>query len=166
MAERLAAFVPPARAGEPAGAVADAPFRADPEVVGTPRRTREVVPLVLVTNATSGLGRGPQTTGIADLAHHVLSSAREGAAEPDREIYGIATGPAGVAAERCPFVDDRAENTEAAAALGMSTVRCRSPQDLRPAPDHLFPEAVRPRGEDGSASRPLTPGRGRVRPRW
>jgi putative hydrolase of the HAD superfamily len=166
VAERLTAFVPPARAGELARAMADAPFRADPEVVGMLRRTREVVPLVLVTNATAGLERDLETTGIADLAHHVVSSAREGVAKPDREIYEIATGLAGVAAERCLFVDDRAENTEAAAALGMSTVRYRSPQDLRPALDHLFPEGVRPRGEDGSASRPLTPGRGRVRPRW
>ncbi|WP_246212266.1 HAD family hydrolase [Streptomyces abyssomicinicus] len=131
VAGRMSAYVPPARAGELARAMADAPFRADPEVVGTLRRIREVMPLVLVTNATAELDRDLRTMGIADLAHHVVGSAWLGVAKPAREIYEIAAGLAGVSCDRCLFVDDRDENVEAAAALGMSTVRYRSPRDLR-----------------------------------
>lgn len=71
--------------------------------------------------------------GLADLADHVVSSARVGVAKPDREIYEIAAGRAGVALDRCLFVDDRLENIEAAVGLGMTGVHYRQPGDLREA---------------------------------
>jgi beta-phosphoglucomutase-like phosphatase (HAD superfamily) len=71
--------------------------------------------------------------GLADLADHVVSSARVGVAQPDREIYEIAAGRAGVALGRCLFVDDRLENIEAAVTLGMTGVHYRRPDDLREA---------------------------------
>jgi putative hydrolase of the HAD superfamily len=141
VAERMTAFVPRARAVELARAMAAAPFHADPEAVDLLRRVREMMPLVLVTNATDELERDLESMGIADLAHHVVSSAREGVAKPGPEIYGIAVALAGVAAERCLFVDDRAENVEAAAALGMTTVLYRSPGDLRAVLEPLLPLA-------------------------
>jgi putative hydrolase of the HAD superfamily len=127
----MAAFVPPGRARELARAMAKAPFHADPDTVGLLRRVRDVMPLVIVTNATAGLRGELEAMGIGDLARHVVNSAWEGVAKPDAEIYRIASALAGVPPERCLFVDDRAENTAAAAALGMSTVRYRSVDDLR-----------------------------------
>ncbi|MFE3372863.1 HAD-IA family hydrolase [Streptomyces sp. NPDC059173] len=121
------------RAHELGRALADAPFRADEEVVTLLRRARTHVPLVLVTNATLQLDADLALLGLTDLADAVVSSAVEQVAKPDPAIYRIAAGRAGVPVERCLFVDDRRENTDAAAALGMATVLYREPADLREA---------------------------------
>ncbi|MFE7394732.1 HAD-IA family hydrolase [Streptomyces sp. NPDC057582] len=52
-------------------------------------------------------------------------------AKPDRKIYEITAERAGVAMDRCLFVDDRLENVDAAAALGMTGVHYRESEDLR-----------------------------------
>ncbi|WP_371127142.1 hypothetical protein [Streptomyces sp. 2112.3] len=49
----------------------------------------------------------------------------------ERAICEIAAEWAGVAMHRCLFVDDRLENIEAAAGLGMTGVHYREPADLR-----------------------------------
>ncbi|WP_089115705.1 HAD-IA family hydrolase [Streptomyces sp. SS07] len=49
---------------------------------------------------------------------------------------------AGVPVERCLFVDDRQENIDAAAALGMTTALYREPDDLRRALGPFAEEAV------------------------
>ncbi|WP_432079449.1 HAD-IA family hydrolase [Streptomyces sp. YPW6] len=121
------------RAHELGRALADAPFRADEEVVTLLRRARTHVPLVLVTNATLQLDADLALLGLTDLADAVVSSAVEQVAKPDPAIYRIAAGRAGVPVERCLFVDDRRENTDAAADLGMATVLYREPADLREA---------------------------------
>lgn len=121
----------PARADELARAFAGSPFSADGTVVAMLRRVRESgTPLVLVTNATLDLEDDLEALGLADLADHVVSSARVGVAKPDREIYEIAAGLAGAAVDRCLFIDDRLENIEAAVALGMTGVHYREPADL------------------------------------
>ncbi|MFD5146449.1 HAD family hydrolase [Streptomyces sp. NPDC058401] len=123
--------VSPARADELARAFAGSPFSADGTVVAMLRRVRAAgTPLVLVTNATLDLEDDLEALGLADLADHVVSSARVGVAKPDREIYEIAAGRAGAAADRCLFIDDRLENIEAAEALGMTGVHYREPADL------------------------------------
>ncbi|MER5480400.1 HAD-IA family hydrolase [Streptomyces sp. NPDC002734] len=162
VAGRMAAFVPPGRALELARAMADAPFRADPEAVELLRRARDLVPLVIVTNATARLEGELAAMGIGDLADHVVNSAWEGVAKPDPEIYRTACRLAGVAPERCLFVDDRTENTEAAAALGMSAVRYRSVEDLRQALEPLFtaPGVAAPAGAAAAG----VPRRATVRP--
>ncbi|MGO1025449.1 HAD-IA family hydrolase [Streptomyces rubiginosohelvolus] len=119
------------RAHELGRALADAPFRADEEVVSLLRRARTHVPLVLVTNATLQLEADLALLGLTDLADAVVSSAVEQVAKPDPAIYRIAAARAGVPVERCLFVDDRQENTDAAAALGMTTALYREPDDLR-----------------------------------
>jgi putative hydrolase of the HAD superfamily len=118
-------------------AFAAAPFRADDVVVAMLRRVRAHMPLVLVTNATPELEHDLARMGLADLADHVVSSARVGVAKPDPLIYEIAAARAGVAAQRCLFVDDREENVEAAVAFGMTGVHCREPADLRTVLDLL-----------------------------
>ncbi|APS23726.1 hydrolase [Streptomyces sp. Tue 6075] len=119
------------RAHELGRALADAPFRADEEVVSLLRRARTHVPLVLVTNATLQLEADLVLLGLTDLADAVVSSAVEQVAKPDPAIYRIAAERAGVPMERCLFVDDRQENIDAAAALGMTTALYRQPADLR-----------------------------------
>ncbi len=127
----LAKRVGPEQARELGRALADAPFRADEEVVALLRRARAHVPLVLITNATLQLDSDLALLGLTDLADAVVSSAVEQVAKPDPAIYRIAAERAGVPMERCLFVDDRQENVDAAAALGMTTVLYREPADLR-----------------------------------
>ncbi|MCH0540181.1 HAD-IA family hydrolase [Streptomyces sp. MUM 203J] len=131
IASALSDRVPYRQARELGRALADAPFRADEEVVSLLRRARAHVPLVLVTNATLGLERDLESMGLTDLADHVVSSARLGVAKPDAAIYETAAERAGAAAHRCLFVDDREENAAAAVALGMTGVHYREPADLR-----------------------------------
>lgn len=126
----LVGRVDEARARELGRALARAPFRADEEVVAMLRRVRARVPLVLVTNATLRLEDDLAALGIGDLADHVVSSAVEGVAKPDPEIYRIAAARAGVPPDRCLVVDDRQENVDAAVALGMTGVLFREPADL------------------------------------
>nr|WSX78260.1 HAD-IA family hydrolase [Streptomyces sp. NBC_00899] len=116
-------------------ALPGSPFAADQEVVALLRRVREEagLPLVLVSNASVSLEDDLAGLGLAKLADHVVSSARVGVAKPDPRIYAIAVEYAGVAAERCLFVDDSRENVDAALALGMSALRYRIPADLRDA---------------------------------
>lgn len=130
------------RAHELGRALADAPFRADEEVVSLLRRARAHVPLVLVTNATLQLDADLSLLGLTDLTDAVVSSAVEQVAKPDPAIYRIAAERAGVPMERCLFVDDRQENIDAAAALGMATVLYRGPEDLRRALGPCAEEAV------------------------
>ncbi|MCZ1010252.1 HAD family hydrolase [Streptomyces lydicus] len=127
----LAGQVPADRARALATAFAEAPFRADDAVVAILREVRAHLPLVLVTNATVEWEDDLAALGLTDLAHHVVSSARVGVAKPDRKIYEIAAERAGVAMNRCLFVDDRLENIEAATALGMTGLHYREPADLR-----------------------------------
>ncbi|MEV5609501.1 HAD-IA family hydrolase [Streptomyces sp. NPDC052225] len=119
-------------ARELGAALAASPFRADDEIVGLLRRARAArIPLVLVTNATVELEKDLTAMGLSDLADHVVSSARVGVAKPDPKIYEIAASLAGVAPERCLFVDDSRENVDAAVGLGMTGVVYRQPDDLR-----------------------------------
>lgn len=133
IARGLRHAVSPTQARELAVAFAAAPSWADQAVVPALRRIREHMPVVLVTNATSDLEEDLLSLGLSDLADHVVSSARVGVVKPDRAIYDIAVERAGVPGERCLFVDDRLENVEAAAALGMTGVHYRRPQDLHTA---------------------------------
>ncbi|MFC4471982.1 HAD family hydrolase [Streptomyces xiangluensis] len=137
IASALSDRVPRMHARELGMALADAPFRADDMVVALLRRVRGHMPLILVTNATLELERDLESMGLSDLADHVVSSARVGVAKPDRAIYEIAAERAGVAADRCLFVDDRLENVEAATTLGMTGVHYHEPADLQKLLDFL-----------------------------
>ncbi|MEW9520449.1 HAD family hydrolase [Streptomyces tubercidicus] len=121
------------QARELAAALAEAPFWADIVVVAMLRQIRERMPLVLVTNATLDLEDDLESLGLSGLADYVVNSARVGVAKPDQAIYEIAAKRAGVAMERCLFVDDTLENVEAVAALGMIGVHYRRPEDLHEA---------------------------------
>lgn len=97
--------------------------------------------------------------GLVDLADHIVSSAR-GVAKPDRKIYEIAAEQAGVAMDRCLFVNDRLENVEAAVACGMSgrrpqqrsrTSRARDPDPSSDRTPHRVLLLARPLGAPGGS---------------
>jgi putative hydrolase of the HAD superfamily len=106
------------------------PFWVDEEVRALLARAQERVPVVLVTNAMDTLEEHLEGLGLAYFADAVVSSARVGLAKPDRRIYELAAELAGVAPERCLFVDDRPENVAGATALGMTGVHYRGIADL------------------------------------
>ena len=93
----------------------------DPEVADILRTARRHGPVVLVTNATTRLESDVDRLGLGDHVDAIVNSARLNAAKPDPKIYLAAAEKAGGPPERCLFVDDSAANTDAAAALGMTT---------------------------------------------
>ncbi|MFF4804881.1 HAD family hydrolase [Streptomyces sp. NPDC001351] len=139
IAEGLSGLVPEeSTAWELGTALLESPFSADETVVALLRRARTRVPLVLVSNATVRLEDDLTALGLADLADEVVNSARVGLAKPDPRIYRLAADLAGVRPERCLFIDDTEENTEAATALGMQPVHFRTAADLERALEPLF----------------------------
>ncbi|GAB3150628.1 HAD family hydrolase [Microbispora hainanensis] len=129
----LALQVPLEQARALVTAFVKAPARADEDVLGLLRRAQAHVPVVLVTNATLDLEDDLAWLGLSHFADEVVSSARVGVAKPDPRIYEIAAERAGVPLGRCLFVDDRAENVEAARALGMTAVLFTGLPDLETA---------------------------------
>ncbi|MGP3912077.1 HAD-IA family hydrolase [Nonomuraea sp. NBC_00507] len=108
----------------------EVPFWVDEQVKELLARAQQHVPVIIVTNAMDTVEEHLDRLGLTYFADDLVSSARVGVAKPDRRIYEIAAERAGVAAERCLFVDDRLPNVEAARALGMTGVHYRTIQDL------------------------------------
>lgn len=133
IASELAERVPAERARELATMFTRTPFRADENVVEMLRLAQAHVPVVLVTNATLDVEDDLALLGLAYFADDVVNSARIGVVKPDARIYEIAAERAGVPMGRCLFVDDRAENVEAAVALGMTGVVYGAIADLEEA---------------------------------
>jgi epoxide hydrolase-like predicted phosphatase len=62
---------------------------------------------------------------IDELFDVVVDSAFVGMRKPEPEIYELCCARLGVAASECLFIDDREDNCEGAAAMGMRVVRYR-----------------------------------------
>ncbi|WP_433222046.1 HAD family hydrolase [Microtetraspora malaysiensis] len=133
IAAALADHVSEDKARELADMFTRAPFRADEKVLELLRLAQAQVPVVLVTNATPAVEDDLAGLGLAYFADDVVNSARVGVVKPDPAIYAIAAERAGVPMDRCLFVDDRAENVEAAVALGMTGVVYGGVADLEAA---------------------------------
>ncbi|GLW99641.1 HAD-IA family hydrolase [Microtetraspora sp. NBRC 16547] len=133
IAAALADHVPMEQARELAVMFTRTPFRADENVVEMLRLAQAHVPVVLVTNATPDVEDDLALLGLAYFADEVVNSARVGVVKPDAGIYEIAAERAGVPMDRCLFIDDRAENVEAAVALGMTGVLYGGITDLESA---------------------------------
>jgi putative hydrolase of the HAD superfamily len=95
-------------------------------------RLRPAYRTAILSNADRSLRGRLRQLGIHDLFDTVVSSAEEGVAKPDAEIYRRAAERLGLPPESCVFVDDYAANVQAAQALGMRGVvyRVDRGQDL------------------------------------
>jgi putative hydrolase of the HAD superfamily len=100
--------------------------------VALARRLRPAFRTAILSNADQSLRGRLRELGIHDLFDAVVSSAEEGVAKPEAEIYRRATARIGLSPEACVFVDDHDPNVRAAEALGMRGVvyRVDRGQDL------------------------------------
>ena len=116
----------------------------DPAVLALIDRVRERYRVAMVSNATDVLDTMlAERYGVADRFETIVNSARVGVAKPDPAIYEELLRRVRVEAQEVVFVDDRAENVTAAAAMGMHVLWFISPQELaRQLEQYLRPAAV------------------------
>lgn len=124
-----------AQHGADAAAVADAwatsRWSVDLAVLEQIDAVRSVVPVALLSNASSRLAFDLEQSDIADRFDAVVGSADLGLAKPDPGTYRAAAAAIGVPVERCLFVDDLPANVEGARRLGMTAVLFTGPDDLQ-----------------------------------
>jgi putative hydrolase of the HAD superfamily len=92
---------------------------------------RELVPVALLSNASSNLLVDLERSGIADTFDAVVGSAHLGAAKPSRGAFQAAADRIGVPLQRCLFIDDSLSHVEAARELGMRAERFTGADELR-----------------------------------
>jgi len=100
--------------------------------VSLAQRLRPTYRTAILSNADHSLRGRLRELGILDCFDTVVSSAEEGLAKPDIEIYRRAASRIGLPPEACVFVDDAEANVRAAEELGMKGVvyRVDRGQDL------------------------------------
>ena len=87
--------------------------------------------VALLSNATDALEETlADRYGVAERFDLILNSARMGVAKPDQAIFQQALRRLEMEPGETVFIDDRAENVAAAAALGMHVVWFVHPQEL------------------------------------
>jgi putative hydrolase of the HAD superfamily len=114
-----------------AEAWATATWRIDLVVLDLVARAREVVPVALLSNASTNLLADLERSEIADAFDAVVGSAHLGVGKPDERAFRAAADRLGVPLERCLFVDDTLSHVEAARALGVRAERFTGAEDLR-----------------------------------
>ena len=97
------------------------------------RQLREVVPVALVSNATTLLETHLEALGLLDEFDLVVNSSRVGAAKPDERIFRYAAEQLGVGLDECLFIDDTLGHVEGAAKLGLRTIHFTDAAALRAA---------------------------------
>jgi putative hydrolase of the HAD superfamily len=113
--------------------------RVDEDVLALLQLARGVMPVALVSNATSRLEADLADLGLAEFADDVVNTSRIGCAKPDPRVFEHAARHVGVPVERCLFVDDTWEHVESARGLGMRALHFREAADLEEALRPLFP---------------------------
>lgn len=86
------------------------------------QRLRPAYRTAILSNADQSLRGRLRELGMLDLFDTVVSSAEEGVAKPEAEIYRRAAERIGLPPETCVFVDDYEANVRAAEALGMKGI--------------------------------------------
>jgi putative hydrolase of the HAD superfamily len=124
-----------AQHGVDAAAAADAwatsTWQIDLDVIDMIGAVREVVPVALLSNASTHLLIDLELCGIADAFDAVVSSADIRAAKPAAAAFQAALDRIGVPFDRALFVDDTLSHVEAARALGMRSEQFTDVDDLR-----------------------------------
>ncbi|MGH3744231.1 MAG: HAD family hydrolase [Mycobacteriales bacterium] len=120
-------------AAEPLGAVDVAGWsRVDPSVLDLLEEQRRTgVRLALLSNAPFLQADAYERATWAPLFEHLLVSSRLGLTKPDPAIFARALDVLGGRPDEVTFVDDRPENTDAAALLGIHTIPYVGAEDLR-----------------------------------
>lgn len=109
----------------------------DMAMIEAVRRAREAgVRTALVSNSW-GVHRYPHEL-FAELFDGVVISGEEGIRKPSRRMYELGAERAGIAAERCVYVDDLPFNLKPAAELGMATVHHTSAETTIPELERLL----------------------------
>ena len=106
--------------------------RLDRDLLAFIQQLRGRYKVALLSNAPDSLRRwiADEWHIPADTFDAIVASAEVGLAKPDPAIYRIALERLGVAPHDALFVDDFAENVEAARALGMEAIHFTSPEAL------------------------------------
>ncbi len=106
--------------------------RLDRNLLALILRLRTRYKIALLSNATSNLHCwiADEWDIPADVFDEIVVSAETGVMKPDPEIYRIVLARLDVAPHEAIFVDDFAENVEAARTLGIAAVRFSSPEAL------------------------------------
>ena len=94
------------------------------------------VRLALLSNAPEALATAIDHSGWSASFDRRFYSCRLGLAKPDPAVYEAVLDDLGAAPQSVLFIDDRAENARAAAALGLHAVRFTSAEEL---PGQLCP---------------------------
>lgn len=95
----------------------------DSDVLALIDRARARFRVAMLSNATDALEHQlAHVYGIADRFDPIINSARCGVAKPSPEIYHLLLERLNLEPREIVFVDDRAENVTAAAALGMHVI--------------------------------------------
>ena len=124
-----------ARHGVDASAAADAwatsTWQVDLAMIDLVDAVREVVPVALLSNASTHLLIDLELCGISGSFDAVVSSADIRAAKPAEAAFQAAADRLGVRLDRVLFVDDTASHVEAARALGMRAEVFTDAEELR-----------------------------------
>ena len=92
---------------------------------------RQVVPVALLSNASTRLRDDLEICGIHDAFDLVVGSAEIGAAKPDAKAFQAALDGLDVVADRVLFIDDLEANVVGARAVGMRAERFVGVDELR-----------------------------------
>jgi putative hydrolase of the HAD superfamily len=114
-----------------AEAWATATWQIDLAVLDLVDAVRRVVPVALLSNASTHLQIDLDLCGIGDRFDLVVGSADLGIAKPDPDAFRAAADGLGVSVDRALFVDDTVANVEGARAVGMQAARFTGVDDLR-----------------------------------
>lgn len=119
VAERLRLRYPAADAREAVRLWSLSPGEIDTDVLDLLQRCRSSAKLVLITNATTRLETDLERLGIEQAFDHVVNSSSIGQVKPHPGIFNAALDLLCIEAVEAFFVDDRVENVNATAELGM-----------------------------------------------
>ena len=130
-------------------------WRVDCDVLALIDVLRKRFRVAMLSNATDVLEEKLASHyGVADRFDPIINSARLGIAKPDPEVYKMTLQELDLRPKQVVFVDDRADNVAAAAALGMHVIWFIGAAELgRRLEVHLNHKAGWPtRQDDGSTT--------------